>query len=308
MAKLWPVNSHFAQIGKGRVFASNDIDDALAKAQIAPDFHYKAQFTSPGEVKFLHRRWDQGDSYFLVNTSKGAATLEAHFRITGKAPELWHAETSTFEPVSYRIVDGETVIPLSLAGEESLHVVFRKPAQADALAIKKLAPAPIMTLDGAWKVAFQPGRGAPVGTTLPRLAPLDQNADSAIAHFSGIATYTRDLAAPRGWKAGQPLWLNLGDLREVAQVLINGKDAGTVWHAPYRMDIAAVMRPGTNHLEVRVANLWVNRLIGDAQPGAQKVTYTTMPTYRPDAPLRTSGLIGPVVVEGASPGAYAGQR
>jgi hypothetical protein len=75
---------------------------------------------------------------------------------------------------------------------------------------------------------------------------------------------------------------------------VNGQLVGTAWHAPYRVDVSKAVHKGNNQLEIKVANLWVNRLIGDAQPGAKKVTFTTMPTYRADAPLRQSGLIGPV--------------
>ena len=75
---------------------------------------------------------------------------------------------------------------------------------------------------------------------------------------------------------------------------MNGRLVGTVWHAPNRLDIGAAVQAGRNDLEVRVADLWVNRLIGDAQPGARKITWTAAPTYKADAPLRPSGLIGPV--------------
>jgi hypothetical protein len=87
-------------------------------------------------------------------------------------------------------------------------------------------------------------------------------------------------------------------VRELAEVWVNGKLAGTAWHAPYRVDVSGVVKTGANTLEIRVANLWVNRLIGDAQPGATKLTWTALPTYRADAPLRRSGLIGPVRVLG----------
>ena len=83
-------------------------------------------------------------------------------------------------------------------------------------------------------------------------------------------------------------------MREVAEVTVNGRLAGYAWRSPYLVDIAAVAKPGRDTLQVRVANLWVNRLIGDAQPDAQKITWTALPTYRADAPLRRSGLIGPV--------------
>ena len=79
---------------------------------------------------------------------------------------------------------------------------------------------------------------------------------------------------------------------------VNGRPAGSAWHAPFRVDIAEFTRPGRNRLSVKVANMWVNRLIGDAQKGAQKITWTAMPSYRADAPLRPSGLIGPVQLLG----------
>ena len=129
---------------------------------------------------------------------------------------------------------------------------------------------------------------------MPALTPLDQHAEPGVKYFSGTASYTRDFSTPRGWKPGQPLWIDLGDAREVAEVLVNGQSAGYAWHAPYRVDIAALARKGRNRIEVRVANLWVNRLIGDAQSGAAKITWTAMPSYTANAPLRPSGLIGPV--------------
>jgi hypothetical protein len=185
-----------------------------------------------------------------------------------------------------------------LASEESVHVVFRKAAASDALAIKKVVPTQLAKLDGPWSVAFQADRSAPATTTLNQLAPLNENADPGIKYFSGIATYTKDFTTPKGWKVGQPLWLDLGKVSELAEVSINGKAVGGAWHAPFRVDIGAATKTGKNKLDVRVANLWVNRLIGDAQPGAKKITLTAMPTYRADAPLRPSGLIGPVTLMG----------
>jgi len=75
---------------------------------------------------------------------------------------------------------------------------------------------------------------------------------------------------------------------------VNGQKVGTAWREPFRVDISKQVQPGRNTLEIRVANLWVNRLIGDAQPDAQKITWTSTPVYLASAPLRESGLIGPV--------------
>jgi hypothetical protein len=293
-ASLWPQGGT-AQVGKGRVIASTDIEAALAQSGIAPDFRFTGG-QPDSEIPFVHRKLPDGDSYFLANRKDRAETIEAHFRVTGEAPELWHAETGTSEPVGYRIVNGETIVPMTLRADESVHVVFRKPAQADALAIKKVEPAEAGRLEGPWTVSFQPDRGVPASATFAALTPLNERAEPGIKYFSGIASYVKEFTTPKGWKPGRPLWLDLGEAHEVAEVLVNGQHAGYAWHAPYRVDISAAVRPGRNRLEVRVANLWVNRLIGDAQPGAQKVTWTALPTYRADAPLRRSGLIGPVTI------------
>ncbi len=293
VAKLWPGGAETA-VGKGRVIASTDIGAALAKIGVASDFAFTG--AAGAEVPFVHRKLSDGDAWFLVNRKNRAESIEARFRVTGKVPEVWHADTGTSEPVSYRTENGQTVIALDLAAEQSVFVVFRKPAVADSLMLKKLVPSETGQVAGPWAVTFQPGRGAPASTTMAVLAPLEANTDPGIKYFSGVSSYASTFTAPKGWKAGQPLWLDLGTVKELAEVRVNGKLAGSAWHAPYRIDVSAFAKPGTNRLDVRVANLWVNRLIGDQQPGATKLTYTSLPTYRADAPLRPSGLIGPVTL------------
>jgi hypothetical protein len=121
------------------------------------------------------------------------------------------------------------------------------------------------------------------------------NADPGIRYFSGVATYEKSFDLPKAM-LGRRLMLDLGDVREVAEVWLNGKRIGSSWTPPFRLDVTAAMRPGHNRLTIKVANLWVNRLIGDAQPGARKIGFTAIPTYRADAPLRSSGLLGPVSI------------
>jgi hypothetical protein len=251
----------------------------------------------------VHRHWADGDDWFVVNRKQTAQEFAVHLRITGKVPELWRAETGRSEPAGYLppVIAGETIVPLELAGEESVHLVFRKATtDVDGHILIDPDKRTVANLDGTWSVSFQPGRGAPATATLPALAPLNANAEFGISHFAGVATYRHDLVTPRGWTPGQPLWLNLGEVREMAEVSVNGTAVGTVWHPPYRVNVGAALHPGTNAIAVRVATLWVNRLIGDAVPGATKVAWTSLPTYRADAPLRPAGLIGPVTLEGTA--------
>ncbi|MFM6832594.1 MAG: glycosyl hydrolase, partial [Novosphingobium sp.] len=295
VGKLWS-GSGTTKVGAGQVIASSSIDQALAGAGVAPDLVLGGK-SADGNVLFVHRAVADGDVWFLNNRKASPETLEARFRVTGKQPELWHADTGEVEAVSYRIENGQTIVPLTLDAEDSVFLVFRKAAKADAMAIKKVAPATASALGGTWKVAFQPGRGAPASIALPKLGSLSEQADPAVKYFSGLATYTSTFNLPKSVKPGQPLWVNLGEVGEIAEVSVNGKHAGYAWHKPYRVDVAGAVKKGVNTIEVKVANLWVNRLIGDAQDGATKVTWTAIPTYTAAAPLRPSGLIGPVTLE-----------
>jgi hypothetical protein len=290
--RLWS-GKPVTRIGRGTVIAGKDVEAALASVGVLPDFTYtKPQPDS--ELLFVHRRLTDGDLYFVSNRQDRAERVEARFRVTGKVAEIWRADTGLAEPVSYRIEDGATVVPLDMDPEESFFVVFRTPTTATSATFNKPKVASLATLDGSWNVTFQANRGAPASISIASLGSLSEQSDPGVKYFSGTATYTKSFVLPTGVQPKQPLLLVLGKVGDVAEVRVNGALAGTVWHPPYRLDIGSLVRSGSNTLEVRVADLWVNRLIGDAQPGANKLTYTSMPTYRADAPLRPSGLIGPV--------------
>ena len=85
-------------------------------------------------------------------------------------------------------------------------------------------------------------------------------------------------------------------MKNLAEVTVNGKSLGVVWHAPYRVDVTSALKPGANEVTIKVINAWVNRLIGDQQPDATKYTFADINPYKADSPLLPSGLLGPVVV------------
>jgi beta-galactosidase/beta-glucuronidase len=175
-------------------------------------------------------------------------------------------------------------------------VVFRKAATSQSRALPRQVETRIATLDGMWEVSFQPDRGAPAKVTFDKLASWSESADTGVKYFSGTGTYAKTVNAPADWfRAGTRLWLDLGDVKNLAEVAVNGKSLGVVWKTPFRVDVTDALKPGANTVEVRVTNLWVNRLIGDQQPGVtRKYTYTTMPFYKAESPLLPSGLLGPV--------------
>jgi hypothetical protein len=289
--KLWS-GAPVTQVGQGKVVAGEDVEAALAAAGVAPDF--VAGGAADADVRFVHRKLADGDLYFLNNRKDRPETLEARFRVTGKAPEIWRADTGQAEPVSWRIENGETVVPLSMRPQDAFFVVFRDPAAATSASVQPKTWRAAASLQGPWTVDFQPGRGAPASAKFDKLASFTENADPGVKYFSGVATYRLTFQAPKGVKAGQSVLLDLGQVGDIAQVFVNGQEVGYAWKAPYRVDVSKAVKPGKNALEVRVATRWINRLVGDAQPGAKKITYTSLPTYRADAPLTPSGLIGPV--------------
>lgn len=292
VAQLWSGNT-VNRIGKGHVIASTDIEAALKLIGLTADFDYHAEHAD-SDIAFVHRRLDNAEVYFLSNRNNRPEQITAHFRVSGKRPELWDPVTGTAKALSYRIDKGVTTVPLKMKAEDAFFVVFREPAQKTAMTVAETSLDTIAELSGPWQVAFQADRGAPASIELDSLKSLSEHNAPGVKYFSGTASYRRSFALPDTVQPGQSVLLDLGAIGDVAEVWINGHKAGIAWLPPYQVDIGKHLRPGENQLEIRVANLWVNRLIGDAQPGAGKVTWTVLPTYTPQAPLRPAGLIGPV--------------
>ena len=103
--------------------------------------------------------------------------------------------------------------------------------------------------------------------------------------------------APAAWfKAGAQIWLDLGAVASIAEVAVNGTPVDVVWRPPFRVNLTGALKAGSNTLEIKVTNVWVNRLIGDQQPGATRIAFAAQQRYQADSPLLPSGLLGPVKV------------
>jgi len=285
------------KVGKGTVYAGQNLGDVFAAMDVKPDFDYTKP-ESDTRLEFVHRKLPDADLYFVDNRSDKPADVDATFRVAGKAPELWRAENASSEPATYKIADGRTTVPLKLEPWGTVLVVFRKPAKETSFTAPQKTETQVATVEGPWAVSFQPGRGAPPSITLDTLSSWSVSQDSGVKYFSGAGTYTKTVDASPDWfKNGAHVFIDLGDVKNLAEVTVNGKSLGTVWHAPYRVDATAALRPGANEVKITVINAWVNRLIGDLQPDATtKYTFTTSKPYTADAPLQLSGLLGPVNV------------
>ncbi len=283
-------------VGKGKVYAGQTVAEAMLKLKLAPDFDYNKP-EADTDMLFVHRKLPDGDIYYVDNRSVHGQSVNATFRIEGKQAELWHAETGLSEPASYSIADGKTTVPLKLEPWGTVFVVFRKPATSTSVTVPASTETALATVEGPWNVSFQAGRGAPATATLDKLTSWSENSDAGIRYFSGLGTYTKTIDAPASWfNPGEKIWIDLGAVKNLAEVTVNGKAVGVVWHTPYRVDVTTALKPGANEVSIKVANAWVNRMIGDQQPNATKVTFTVIHPYKADSPLLPSGLLGPVVV------------
>ena len=261
-----------------------------------PDFIFSAK--EDPDVKFVHRRTSEGDIYWVTNLTDKAVKMEASFRVTGRKPVVWHAEDGSSEPVSYSIGSGRTSVALNLSQHQSVFVMFLEDAGKDEQQsrLPKETLTRIAEVNSPWTVSFQEKRGAPASAAFDKLAFYTENDDEGIKYFSGTAVYRNsfDLKKKDLKKAGKVI-LDLGNVKDLAEVKVNGVDMGIFWNAPFKVDISKAVRKGRNSLEITVANVWHNRLVGDVQPGVEeKVTFTQMDFFKPEEPLLPAGLLGPV--------------
>jgi len=280
-----------------KVTEGKSLSDVVHAMNVAPDFTYsKPQATT--KLLYVHRKLLQQDFYWVNNRNDRAESIEVSFRVVGKAAEIWHPETGLVEPASYSFENGRTKVKLHLQPNDAVFVVFRNNTSKFSVELPETKKTQLATIDGNWKIDFQKDRGAPASMKVNELSSFTKNADAGVKYFSGTATYTKTITAPADWfKKDAELWLNLGDVKNIAEVMVNGKSLGIVWKKPFRVNITSALKPGENTMLVKVTNPWVNRLIGDAQPNVtNKITYTTMPFYQANSLLLPSGLMGPVQI------------
>jgi hypothetical protein len=158
-------------------------------------------------------------------------------------------------------------------------------------------PAPL-ELAGSWQLTFPPKLGAPLTATFDHLISWSDCTNEGIKYFSGTANYEKSFSLSEQFlKKGRRVFLDLGSVKNLAEVSLNGKPLGILWKEPFRVEITRAVNRGKNQLKVKVTNLWPNRLIGDQKlPEAQRITWASVSLYKADSPLLPSGLLGPVKV------------
>lgn len=295
-----------------------EVAQLLQRMGVPPDFEADVP------LRYTHRQGAGAEWYFVANPSRRSVTAQCGFRVTGLRPERWDPKSGAQKRVdTYHEEGGRTFLTLELGPEESCFIVFRKGWTAPrSSSTEKVSARPALRVEmmGPWEVSFQPHRGAPEKVALERLIDLSKHPLEGVRYFSGVATYRSTVHWQPPWPRARAT-LDLGRVEVMARVRVNGREAGVVWHEPWTVDVTAVMKRGENRLEIEVANLWVNRLIGDEHlpPDAEwnrngslkawpewlregrprpagRVSFATWRHWSKDVPLPPSGLLGPVTL------------
>jgi hypothetical protein len=262
------------------------------------------------EIGFIHRKLAEGDLYFIANTSNLSKHVQARFRDAVGRAEAWDA----FSGEVSGLPDPKE-IDLDLAPYESRLIFFSDEAMAAAPPVHPRERV-VADLSRQWNVAF--GETG-VSVTMDRLTSWTD--DPQTQFYSGLATYRKSFELPQGeLTQSAKLFLDFGagtpealpsppgehnmkayleaPIREAAQIFVNGKLAGVVWHPPYRVDVTQFVHPGANELRIMVGNTAISALAGEPQPDYRLLWDRYGKLFEPQDmqnlhPL-PSGMLGPV--------------
>ncbi|MFD2162523.1 glycosyl hydrolase [Paradesertivirga mongoliensis] len=278
--------------GKGKVLWGMPLQSALNMAGITRDID--ANTFSDG-LSWIHRKTPDADIYFIVNRKDSPQHLDINFRVSGKHAEIFNPDKGTYASADYTASGERTMVDLQLEERESVFVVFHGVAQVNDN--KKVSQyESLATIDGPWTVSFPPNWGAPEKIEMTNLSSWTNHSIEGVKYFSGTANYNKTFELnKKSIQNAEELWIDLGDVKDIAEVSLNGKIIDTLWKAPFRADISKAIKPGKNQLQIRVTNQWTNRLIGDQATTPEKrilASYTA--PFGGRYVLAPSGLLGPV--------------
>lgn len=290
------IRSH--PFGKGLVLDGIDMQTALNKIHVKKDFDIVKKdpaIAASAPVLFTHRKTATADIYFITNQSDTLQDFTAIFRAGDKQPELWDAINGEARDLPvFSTKEGMTEIPLRLFPAQSYFILFRRKIAGSASSGNFPRGEIIKVLDSPWRVTFDTAMRGPRKPVLFRdLTDWIRNENDSIKYYSGQALYETSFEYD-GEARGRWL-LDLGNVKDLAAIELNGKEVGGLWTAPWQIDISAYLRKGENRLSVKIVNLWVNRLIGDAGlPAHERKTWASVNKISKTDPLHSSGLLGPV--------------
>jgi hypothetical protein len=313
--KIWgdePSEKGEKPYGNGTVVWGVTAREYLLSKEVPADFDILGN-DSKTDFDYIHYTIGQGDLYFVSNQTTERQKINARFRVSGKQPELWDALTGNIrEAKAYSQKDGLTTVPLTLEPYDAVIVVFSNKITEIQQGTAQQNYTDFETkseITREWTVSFDPEWGGPGTVTFPELIDWTKHSDEGIKYYSGTAVYHKTFNIGFEPQKDKQYFLKLGSIKDVgiAEVKINGKDKGTLWTVPFRVEISSELRKGSNTLDIEVVNSWYNRVAGDQTfPERKQYTATNINLKRDfrgrpieGIPLEPSGLLGPVTIEEA---------
>ena len=285
------------------VWDRNRVREILQQRKVIPDFAYSGTKQAV-HLDYIHRRTPDADIYFVSNTQTEDVETDCLFRVTPQPAQLWFPDTGEIQacPDSESVVDG-VKLRLRLPAAGSVFVVFGSKVEPTLpVATTMLPPSTVARLEiaGPWEVNFPPNLGAPPSRVFEKLVSWTTIPDDGVKYFSGTATYLKEFEVLASLLAhGDQLELDLGQLRNVAEVTLNGQALGIRWKPPFTYEVTGSVRAGKNTLVVKITNVWANRLAGDALLPQDKRITRIAQKVAPGGPGE-AGLFGPVQLRFAS--------
>jgi len=283
---------------KGFVADGLELQDALNQLGIAKD----VQFDTDVPVLWTHRTIPNMEIYFLTNQSDQEISFTPSFRVQGKKPQLWDAITGEVRALhEFKEHNGNMEVPITMKPLQSWFVVFSNDTPANmhaGYATNFPKSTQIKTLDKAWKVDFHNKNiGPKEAVNFSKLTDWSSHENEKIKYYSGTATYTSsfEYSVKNDTDA---IFIDLGKVGVMATVAINGKEVGTTWIAPYKLNISDALKEGNNTIKIEVVNVFRNRITGDKQlPKEARSTWLLVDSVTPQEELVPSGLLGPVSLQ-----------
>lgn len=300
-AKLWGAEkepgTNIKKVGMGYVVDDLDLKTTLEKFSISKDVDTGER----SDVLWTHRSLPGMEIYFLTNQSGKAIAFTPSFRVSSMKPQLWDAVTGEIRELNeYTEKDGRIIVPLKMQKDQSWFIVFTNQNATVSKGYAKNFPGveTLQSIGNKWMVDFQ---NKDIGPEKPvvfnSLDDWSLSTNEKIKYYSGTAIYKTTFELD-DIPENKELFLNLGDVKVMAKVKLNGENVGGTWMAPFRLNATNNLRKGTNELEVEVVNLWRNYLIKDSQlPENERYTWHLVDDIQKGEKLQPSGLLGPVTIQ-----------
>lgn len=303
IAEIWSTTTPLVsprKMGKGTIIQLPFLENNFESIGIQQDLYFLEIARAEAQtMAWSHRKSDTEEVYFVSNQKEEIRKLKLSFRATARYVELYNPVIDkTTLLTNWKLENGRTIIPLVFEANESCFVIFKNTTQEklDSANQKELDFEKVTTLEGNWNLQFDPQFHGPVESiTISKLFDWSTSEDERIKYYSGTAVYTKTFH----WDGAlnQKVWMDLGQIENMAEVSLNGKDCGTIWTHPHRVAIDDKLKKGKNVVTIKITNTWANRLIGDQKLSVEKrLTWTTAPFRLDGNPLLKAGLLGPVTI------------